>query len=69
MAAEYHLSLKKGRKCYGAGDALAIVARKTVITVVRVGHAAIDDLRATLLCRAMKLDAHVSPATRFEGKN
>lgn len=51
------IRLDKGHRCMATRDALAIMHRQTVITVVHVGYDAVDDLRATLLCRAMGLDA------------
>lgn len=37
-------------------DAMAVVGGDTVITVIRVGVDAVDNLRAIMLCRAMGLD-------------
>ena len=56
-ASAWRLYPSKGVRCVATADGAALMHRRTVITVVRVGRDAVDDLRAVLLCRAMGLDA------------
>lgn len=51
----FRLRPSKGRRVIATRDALAVVARSSIVTVMRVGWDRVDDLRATILCRAMGL--------------
>lgn len=55
-AKRYGYRGEKGRRCMVTRDAMAVVGGDTVITVIRVGVDAVDNLRAIMLCRAMGLD-------------
>jgi hypothetical protein len=53
--ASFRMRPSKGRRVIATRDALAVVARSSIVTVMRVGWDRVDDLRATILCRAMGL--------------
>jgi hypothetical protein len=55
LAARFGFPPKKGTHVVVSRDALAVMAGVSVITVQRVDPAVIDDVRATMLCRAMGL--------------
>lgn len=51
----FQIRESKGRQCIATRDALAVVSSGTIVTVIWVGWETVDDLRATVLCRAMGL--------------
>ncbi len=55
MADLFRFHLHKGKRVIATRDALALAAQDTIVTVMWVGWDRVDDLRATLLCRAMGL--------------
>lgn len=60
MADHFGLANQRGQDVAATRDAFAVMRGNVVITVVRVGADVVDDVRATLLCRAMGLDVRVA---------
>lgn len=57
VAARLGFRTKKGTHVVASRDAIAVMSGVSVVTVMRVDPDAIDDVRATMLCRAMGLGA------------
>lgn len=57
VASKLGFKPSKGMHVVAARDAIAVMAGVSVVTVQRVDPVVIDDVRATMLCRAMGLGA------------
>lgn len=55
VAERLGVTVRKGRQVVASRDAVAVLSGRSIVTVMRVGTDAIDDVRATMLCRAMGL--------------
>lgn len=60
LARQLKLVPEKGTRFMATRDAVAVVQGDTIVTVLHVGYGMVDDMRATLLVRAMGLDEEVA---------
>lgn len=59
FARQMEIRVKRGNRIMATKDAIAVIARNTVVTIFRAGEDVVDDLRATAPCRAMGLDVGI----------
>ena len=55
VAERLGVTVRKGRQVVASRDAVAVISGRSIVTLMRVGTDTIDDVRATMLCRAMGL--------------